>query len=555
MQAGAGAADLTGDQRQRDQAARIVGAVGVLRHAHAPEDDGVLGAREGAGDFTQRVRLDAADRRHLFRRELLDVLGEGREAFGVGLHILLVVEIFRHDDVEHRVQHRDVGAVLELHHAPGMALQRVAARIHHDELGATLGRLLEEGRRDWMILGWVGADHHDHVGILHLVEGGRHRRGADTFQQCRHRRGVAQPRAMIDIVGAEAGAHQLLEQIGLLVRAFRRTETGKPLGALFLADFQEALRRLVERLVPGRLAEMRPGIGRIDEFMRRFRHALLADHGLQDALRIVHVIEAEAALHAEPVLVRGPVLAVDVKELVVLDVVGELAADAAIGTNRIHLLVGIFGADVFGIDERGRHQRAGRAGLHAFAAGDAGAVAHRVVEIEHDLFVIAAAGHADHVVDLHFAAGADAEIALDAGVEIDRHRRMAAVGSGIFSRSGKRPVSIPILSAQVQNLEMGSCEVSRSRLVGHQKLEHHVARGLGAMVRGVDLHARRRACGCSLPPARARPRSRPCRRGNCRRRDSRARANSTDAGCRCLRAWRPARWSRRHAHAPRARRA
>ena len=41
---------------------------------------------------------------------------------------------------------------------------------------------------------------------------------------------------------------------------------------------------------------------------------------------------------------------------------------------------------------------------------------------------MAAAGHADHVVDLHLAAGADAEIALDAGVEIDRHRRMAAVG-------------------------------------------------------------------------------------------------------------------------------
>ena len=39
MQPGAGPADLAGDQRQRDQAARIVGAVGVLRDAHAPEDD------------------------------------------------------------------------------------------------------------------------------------------------------------------------------------------------------------------------------------------------------------------------------------------------------------------------------------------------------------------------------------------------------------------------------------------------------------------------------------------------------------------------------------
>ncbi len=42
MQPGAGPADLAGDQRQRDQAARIVGAVGVLRDAHAPEDDGAF---------------------------------------------------------------------------------------------------------------------------------------------------------------------------------------------------------------------------------------------------------------------------------------------------------------------------------------------------------------------------------------------------------------------------------------------------------------------------------------------------------------------------------
>ena len=39
MQAGAGTADLAGDQRQRDQAARIVGAVDMLADAHAPEDD------------------------------------------------------------------------------------------------------------------------------------------------------------------------------------------------------------------------------------------------------------------------------------------------------------------------------------------------------------------------------------------------------------------------------------------------------------------------------------------------------------------------------------
>ena len=39
MQPGAGPADLAGDERKRNETARVVGAVGVLRYAHAPEDD------------------------------------------------------------------------------------------------------------------------------------------------------------------------------------------------------------------------------------------------------------------------------------------------------------------------------------------------------------------------------------------------------------------------------------------------------------------------------------------------------------------------------------
>ncbi len=69
---------------------------------------------------------------------------------------------------------------------------------------------------------------------------------------------------------------------------------------------------------------------------------------------------------------------------------------------------------------------------------------------------MATAGHADHVVDLHLTAGAHAEIALDAGVEIDRHRRMAAVGRGL-AVAGKRPCSIFMRFAIFHNSEPGSC--------------------------------------------------------------------------------------------------
>ena len=67
-------------------------------------------------------------------------------------------------------------------------------------------------------------------------------------------------------------------------------------------------------------------------------------------------------------------------------------------------------------------------GLHTFAARHASRRAHRVVEVEHNFLAVPAAGHANDVIDLHFATGADAKVALDAGIEIDRHRRMAAVG-------------------------------------------------------------------------------------------------------------------------------
>src|SRR5437879_4520160 len=97
------------------------------------------------------------------------------------------------------------------------------------------------------------------------------------------------------------------------------------------------------------------------------------------------IVEAETALYAEPVLIRRSVAAVDRNDLVILDLVGELAADTAIGADAVDFAVGCVGVDALGIDLARGHQRAGRAGLDAFAAGDAGAVAHRVIEVEDDL--------------------------------------------------------------------------------------------------------------------------------------------------------------------------
>src|SRR5258708_1832345 len=135
-------------------------------------------------------------------------------------------------------------------------------------------------------------------------------------------------------------------------------------------------------------------------------------------------------------MIGGGVAALRIDHLVVLDLIGDLTADAAERAERIDLLVRIGDAGLVVIEHHRRHQRAGWAGLHAFTAGDAGRFPHRIVEIEHDLGAVIAIGHADHVIDLDLAAGAHAQSALNAGVEIDAHGGLAGVPPPAPARPG-----------------------------------------------------------------------------------------------------------------------
>src|SRR5262249_30226683 len=286
--------------------------------------------------------------------------------------------------------------------------------------------------------------------------------------------------------------HQLLEEIGLLVGTLGRAEARQARPALALADLDQAGGGARHRLFPGGLAEVRKRMGGIDLVVGRLRYPVLADQRHGEAVGMVGVVEAEAALDAEPRMVGRAVLAGDVEDLVVLDVIGELAADAAERAEAVDRAVGPPGALLAVLVEQGRrHQRARRAGLPALAAGDAGAVAHRIVEVEDDLLAMAAAGHADHVVDLDLAAGADAEVALDAGVEIDRHRRMADVAHRMLA--GRKAAGRHAdLIGPVPELRIGIVRRVARRLVGEQQLEHHAPRRFGPLRGHAHLHTLRR---------------------------------------------------------------
>jgi hypothetical protein len=341
-----------------------------------------------------------------------------------------------------------------------------------------------------MIDGRVGADDDDHLGVQRRRERCGDGAGVEPLHQGRHRRGVAEARAVIHVVRAEAGAHQLLEQVRLLVRSLGRAKPGQSAGAVGVADAGQPAARPVERLLPARLAEMRPRVGRINLVLRVLGHVRQPNQRAHQAVRVVDVVEPETAFHAQPVVVRRPVSAGCVHKLFVLDLVGDLAAHPAIGAEAVHLAVGPDHPRLRRVEIGSGHQGAGRAGLHALPARHARRGTHRVVEIEHHLRCGIAMRHADDVVDLHLAAGADAQIALDARIEIDAHRRMAGIVRPARDRRETAPGDADALGPAPERRGRVVRRLAR-RLIGDQQLHHHRARLRRTRGLAVDLHAGR----------------------------------------------------------------
>jgi hypothetical protein len=293
------------------------------------------------------------------------------------------------------------------------------ARVGDDQLRAGLRRVLHPGRGDGVVHRRVGADDKNHFGVCGVAHLIGHGSRVDALHQRRDARGVAQPSAVVDVVRSEPGAYELLEEVGLFVRAFRRAEARERPLPVLVANPAQTTGRHIERFVPGRLLEHVVPVLRVDGEILVLRHTWLPQERRRETMAMLNVVEAVAAFHAQPAGVCGAVFPLHVEDPVVLDVVGELTSDAAVRAHRVDGLVGHDLGDV-----AGWRQRPSWTSLHAFTACDAGRIAHRVVEIEDDLRVAAAKGVADDVVHLLLAARADAARALDAGVEVNGHRGM-----------------------------------------------------------------------------------------------------------------------------------
>src|SRR5882672_9850139 len=313
---------------------------------------------------------------------------------------------------------------------------------------------------------------------------------------------MAEPRAVVDVVGLEARAHELLEQIGLLVRALRRAESRQRLAAAPVEDLLEPRGRACQRLFPGRLAKYFEAVGVGLRAVDVARRAVAAHERLGETLRRRDVVEAEATFDAESILVGVAVAAVDLHDAVVFHGHGRLTADAAERAQRVHHGVELLDCSFRRrlVQQRLLVQRSGRTRLDAFAASHARREPHRVVDVEYGHRVAAAEPHADDVVDLHLAARAYARAARDARVEIHGDGRVRDVelraAMTLFVTRELRGVTVAARDAHrrrpfpERRLVVGPL-FARTH-VAREQLEHHAARLGGALGLRRHLHAFRR---------------------------------------------------------------
>ena len=378
-------------------------ALAVLGDAEAIEDRAVAAGGVEPGRGAQIGRRHAGVLLARLRRIALlgDEAGPDLEIGEVAAlaDVILVDQSLGDDDMGDGVDQRAIGAGLEREMVVGLDMWRLdhidPPGVGDDHLRALADALLHPGGEDRVAVGRVGADDQDDVGLLDRFEVLRAGRGAERGLQAVAGRRVADAGAGVDIVVAEAGAHQLLDEIDLLIGAARRGDGADRLPAILGLDALELAGGVVDRLLPRDLA---PGIG-----------DLLADHRLGHAVLVGRIAPGKAALDTGVAFVRLAVLVGHhAHDAVALHLGLERAADAAIGAGRDLGMLGL--AELYHLV---LHQRRGRAGLHAGAAGDAFG-AEKIGRSRGDARVEAAAGDRQREGALHLGAGAHAAIADDA---------------------------------------------------------------------------------------------------------------------------------------------
>src|SRR3982075_3881394 len=139
---------------------------------------------------------------------------------------------------------------------------------------------------------------------------------------------MADARAGIDVVVAEAGSNQLLDQVGFLVAATGRGDATDRVPSILGLDPLQLAGRVVDGFLPRHFAP------RVAD--------LRANHRLQDAVRVSGIADGEPAFHAGVAVVRMTVLVGDhANDFLALHLGAERAANTAVGAGRDDAVLGL----------------------------------------------------------------------------------------------------------------------------------------------------------------------------------------------------------------------
>src|SRR3984893_1811656 len=164
-----------------------------------------------------------------------------------------------------------------------------------------------------IFVGWIVADKQDGLRAVELLHGQQGIAGALAKRS--DQAGVVRSAVMVDVIGAEGGAGEALEEIVFLVGGAIGADETDRVGAILGVNFLQ--------LGGGGLRGFFPRNG--------IKLVALSDHWLADALFMLREIETEAALDAEKITVdAGKVAVVRAHDLVITHAERDLATVRAV---------------------------------------------------------------------------------------------------------------------------------------------------------------------------------------------------------------------------------
>ena len=133
--------------------------------------------------------------------------------------------------VDHPAHEGDVGARAQLGPHVGDRARAIEARVDVQDVGAALLGAGQPVHRDGVILGRVAAHDQDDVGVHHVDPVVGHGAPAEGGRQTGDRGAVSETGLVLDVDEAE-GAHELGQEVALLVVERRAAQAGDGLGAV-----------------------------------------------------------------------------------------------------------------------------------------------------------------------------------------------------------------------------------------------------------------------------------------------------------------------------------